>query len=234
MLTVACQIHSLPHANKRLPEPRILCGMSTGTCQLLTLLNELSHDPCRTSLSVLSVHVSLPDSRYRMFTRACQILTVLHAGFSHSIPTNVAIETFLLQITHSGCRGFKTWSEIQLYWLSSCSLLWLTAVWNKWYQRTFQRRTTPPASELWYELIFRLLRCIWGLWTSRHQNIDDAGGVAVCFPFFLCAFSYILFVLQAFFFHFCIFYFFLPFCLRTLLSFLFLPFCFSSYKLYLE
>ena len=62
MLTVARQIQSLPHARKSLPEPRILCGMSPGACQILTLLNDLSH--------------SLPGSHslYRMFTWAYQIL----------------------------------------------------------------------------------------------------------------------------------------------------------------
>ena len=100
MLTVACQIQSLPHARKSLPEPRILCGMSPGACQFLTLLNELSH--------------SLPGSHtlYRMFSWACQILVTecsqAPAGssqcllcvhrhmlyFSHSLPTNTPLKRF--------------------------------------------------------------------------------------------------------------------------------------------
>jgi len=60
-------------------------------------------------------------------------------------------------------------------------------------------------------LIFRLLRCTWGQWTSNRQNIDDASDVAVCFAFFLCVVSYILFVLYPFFSPFCIFSLFLLF-----------------------
>lgn len=61
-MTVACQLHSLPHARKSLPEPRILCGMSPRACQILTLLNELSHS------------LPGPHSLYRVFAWACQIL----------------------------------------------------------------------------------------------------------------------------------------------------------------